>query len=201
MKKKILYLGSTSRSRQMLLNDAKIPYVLVGQSADETRCDWALPLQKVVEGIALYKMDHVILPSGQEDDVCFVLTADTLTENKAGEIEGKPIDRQDAIKKLKSARDGVRTGTAFCLDRKIYKHGMWMLDKRIVQFVDATYQFIVSDDLLDYYLDNAHVMGTCAIAIEGFGAQFLKSLNGSYTAVVGLPLYELRIALADLGFF
>ncbi len=200
-KTKMLYLGSTSQSRQMLLNEARIPFTLVEQSADETQCDWGLSLQQVVENIALYKMDHVRLPEAKEEDICFVLTADTLTENKFGEIEGKPVDRADAIKKLKSARNGVRTGTAFCLDRRIYKDNAWLVDVRIRQFVDATNCFNVPDNAIDFYLDNVPVVGACAIAIEGFGGQFLKEIDGSYTAVVGLPMYELREALIKLGFF
>ncbi len=200
-KEKTLYLGSTSRSRQMLLNEAEIPFTLVDQSADETQCDWGLSLHQVVENIALHKMDHVLLPQAQEGDICFVLTADTLTENKFGEIEGKPIDRVDAIKKLKSARNGVRTGTSFCLDRRIYKDNAWLIDVRIGRFVDATYCFNVPDDWIDFYLDNIPLVGSCAIAIEGFGGQFLKDINGSYTAVVGLPMYELREALIKLDFF
>ena len=39
-----------------------------------------------------------------------------------------------------------------------------------------------------------------AVAIEEFGAQYLKSISGSYTAVVGLPLYEVKEALIDLNF-
>jgi nucleoside triphosphate pyrophosphatase len=146
-------------------------------------------------------MDHVLLPQGQEGDICFVVTADTLTENKFGEIEGKPINCDDAIKKLKHARNGVRTGTAFCLDRRLYKDDKWCIDVRIRQFVDATYCFNVPDNLIDFYLENVPVVGSCAIAIEGFGGQFLKSITGSYTAVVGLPMYELREALCTLGFF
>ena len=35
--------------------------------------------------------------------VCFVLTADTMTCNADGSINGKPVDRDDAIQKIKSA--------------------------------------------------------------------------------------------------
>ena len=38
------------------------------------------------------------------------------------------------------------------------------------------------------------------MAIEGVGSQFVKSIDGSYTAIVGLPLFELRTALLELGF-
>jgi predicted house-cleaning NTP pyrophosphatase (Maf/HAM1 superfamily) len=37
-------------------------------------------------------------------------------------------------------------------------------------------------------------------AVEGFGQSFLKSVNGSYTGILGLPLFELRQALKTLGF-
>ena len=200
-KKQCLYLGSSSESRQMLLNEAKIPYELVAQSADESKCDWGLSLQQVVEQIALYKMDHVLLPKGIEGDICFALTADTLTENNTGQLEGKPVDRADAIQKLKSCRHGVRTGTAFCLDRRVYKDGQWQLDVRIREYVVARYMFNVPDDWIDFYLDNAPIIGSGAIAIEGFGGQFLQMVDGSYTAVVGLPMYEVREALEKLGFF
>lgn len=198
--KKILYLGSTSASRKMLLEQAKIPFTVIAQSADESECDWNQPLQNVVESIALYKMEQLRLPEGKQADVCYVVTADTLTQNNKGELEGKPTDRTDAVKKLISAREGVCTGTAFCLDRRVYTD-QWHVDKRIVRFVQAKYQFIVPDEAIDFYLNSVEMLGTCAIAIEDVGAQFLKELNGSYTAVVGLPMYELRQALTNLEFF
>lgn len=198
--KYILYLGSTSPSRRMLLTEAYIPFTVIAQSADEHACDWNQSLQKVVESIACHKMEHIVLPAGNQGDICYVLTADTLTENKDGVLEGKPIDRHDAIAKLQSAREGVCTGTAFCLDRRVYDNG-WHVDKRFVQYVQATYRFVVADQWLDFYFEHTAMLGTCAIAIEGFGSQFLQELNGSYTAVIGLPMYELRQALTEFGFF
>lgn len=196
-----LYLGSSSKSRQMLLKEAHIPFTLVGQSADETKCDWGMSLQQVVEQIALYKMEHIVLPHGKEGDICFVLTADTLTENNAGKLEGKPVDRDDAVAKLKSARNGVKTGTSFCLERKIYKDGAWHVDVHVLKYVEAKYQFNVPENAINFYLDNVPVIGSGAIAIEGFGSQFLEKIDGSYTAVVGLPMFELREVLTKLGFF
>lgn len=40
-----------------------------------------------------------------------------------------------------------------------------------------------------------------ALAVDGYASQFVKSINGSYTAILGLPLYEVREALEQLGFF
>jgi septum formation protein len=36
-------------------------------------------------------------------------------------------------------------------------------------------------------------------AIQGLGAQFVKRINGSYSAVVGLPLYETKQMLETLS--
>lgn len=192
----------------MLLKQASIPFELAEQEANEADCDWGLPLQQLVESIALHKIKHVILPDGKsKDDISFVLTADTLGLDGNGNICGKPIDKEDAIKKIKSYRNGARTGTAFCLDKRKWSGSSWELDKRIVKFVEAQYIFDVPDHWIERYFELSIDAGinymnvSGAVAIEEFGAQFLKSLNGSYTAVVGLPMYELREALDELEFF
>lgn len=200
---KKLYLASSSPSRRMLLDQAGIAYQLVKQDADERACDWGSSLEKIVEAIALHKMAHVVLPEGSfEGDTCFVLTADTLSEDMHGAISGKPVDRADAIEKIKSARDGMRTGTGFCLDRRVWRNGEWIIDKRIVRYVEAAYTFSIPDEWIDRYF--THTYGdkcSGAIAIEGFGGLFLKEVRGSYTTIVGLPLYEVRQALTEIGFY
>ena len=77
-----------------------------------------------VLSIALYKMQHVILPDGKhEGDRCFVLTADTMSHDKMGVVHGKPVDRADAIAKIKATAAGSFLCTGFCLDRKVWKNG------------------------------------------------------------------------------
>jgi septum formation protein len=202
--KHTLYLGSKSQSRQMLLREVQIPFILADQSADETACDWTLPLSQVVAHIARYKMDHVILPHASNDEAhCFVLTADTLSQNSFGEIHGKPIDVADAVAKIKSAREGMQLlSTAFCLDLKEWHDNAWHTKKRIERVVSATYEFIIPDVWIDIYLQKSWGLSASnAIAIEGFGGQFLKNISGSYSTIVGLPLFEVREALEELGFF
>lgn len=199
----ILLLASSSSSRRMLLEQAKIPFKLVEQCADEYACDWALPLQQLVEHIAVHKMAQVVLPTGKRDgDQCFVLTADTLSQDSQGAISGKPTDLADAIEKIKIARDGMVTGTAFCLDRRRWRDGAWQLDERIVKYVQATYIFAIPDAWIERYCEQTAVtMCSGAIAIEGYGGLFLKEIHGSYTTIVGLPLYEVREALEEIGFY
>lgn len=203
MKQNVLLLGSTSQSRQALLRTTRIPFQTIGQTADETACDWGLPLPKLVETIALHKMEHVVLPEGREGEICYVVTADTLSQDSHGAIHGKPVNREDAIKKIQESRNGsMRCGTAFCLDKKIYQDGHWHTMQRIVRFVDATYTFNVPDHWINAYLEHSFGMqASGAIAIEEFGLQFLHTLNGSFTTIIGLPLFELRESLEELGFF
>ncbi|GMU19640.1 MAG: hypothetical protein AMXMBFR12_08320 [Candidatus Babeliales bacterium] len=200
--KNILYLASKSFSRKELLRKAGIPFVVINQDADETRCDWNQQLQKVVETIAIHKMNHAIMPHVKEDAVAFVVTADTLSVDATGAISGKPTDFQDAIAKIKAARGGVNfCGTAFCLERRRYKNGIWETEAQIVKFVHAEYYFEVPDEFIrDYIKHSGALEAAGAITIED-GPQYLKSVSGSYSAIVGLPMYELWQALTELGFF
>ena len=198
-----LYFGSKSEPRRMLLEESQIPFTLVNQDADETQCDWGLPLPQLVLSIALYKMEHVILPDGkQEGDICFVLTADTMSHDKTGKVHGKPADRNDAIAKIRATREGSFLCTGFCLDRKVWRSGQWQIDERIADVVSAEFSFIIPDQWIDTYLEKVPFLDVSGgIAVERYGNQFLKVVHGSYSTIIGLPLFELRHALEKLGFY
>jgi len=198
-----LYFGSKSASRKMLLHESKIPFVVVEQNADESQCDWGLPLPQLVASIARHKMDHVVLADGKGDgDICFVLTADTMSHDSRGVIHGKPVDRDDAIAKIKATRNGSYLCTAFCLDKKIWKNGQWLIKERIEEVVSAEFVFFIPDNWLEIYIQNTPILNVSGgIAVEGFGNQFLRDVRGSYSTIIGLPLFEVRCALERLGFF
>jgi septum formation protein len=199
-----LYLASKSPSRRYLLTEAQIPFTMLAQSAQEEECGLGLPLERLVRTIALYKMKHVVLPQGQPGEVRFVLTADTLTQSRNGTIHGKPVDRQDAIAKIRALRDGSTTCTAFCLDKKVFTNDTtWHTEHRITQAVAADCVFYVPDAWIDVYLTRQPLalQAAGALAIEGFGISFLKHVQGSYSTIIGLPLFEVRQALESLGFF
>lgn len=199
-----LLLGSNSTSRQRLLSEARIPFTIVGHTADEAACEVAgKTFQQLVESIALAKMEHVNLSSVViREPVCFVLTADTLCLTGDGQVQGKPIDRDDAIAKIKAARGGASVGTAFCLDRRELVGSTWTVVKRIQKFVCTDYVFNVPDAWLDAYLhDSPGLHAAGAIFVENFGDQFLQVVHGSYSNIIGLPMYELRCALEEIGFF
>ena len=200
--KNILYLASQSSSRQQLLKESDISFKLLSQDADESACDWGLSLDKLVAAISLHKMNHAVLPAGSEGDTLYIITADTLSRDANGEIQGKPKNKEDAIVKIKQARKGTKLCSAFCLDKKIFRNGEWKIVERIHEVVAAEYLFYVPDEWIEPYLEKSVGLSCSnAIAVELFGAQFLKSVRGSYSTIVGLPMYEVRQALEQMGFF
>jgi len=199
----VLLLASKSVSRQRLLAEAAIPFVQIEQEADEAACDWSLKLPEVVRSIALHKMASVILPSPEVAQELFVLTADTLTQDHTGLLLGKPTSLEDAHKKLDAvAQSRVVVGTSFCLDKKVFKFGAWQTADRIERFVHAECRFDVPEFYRKAYFEHTHALqASAAMHIDGYGAQFLSSIDGSYTTVLGLPMLELREALEEIEFF
>jgi septum formation protein len=199
----VLLLGSSSVSRQKILSETHIPFKVVSQNFDESLCDYTLPFVQLVMAITQYKMDYIVLPEGKNNgDVCFILTADTMSQDSKGITHGKPIDRNDALQQIRLARNGTNVCTAFCLDRRVWRNYQWDIDQRIHRYVSAQCVFDVPDEWLDTYIDNSMaLLASGAITIEEFGMQFLRSINGSYSAILGLPACELREALEKLNFF
>ena len=206
--KNVLLLGSKSPSRRSLLEQSKIPYVVIEQNSDELICKIGLTRVQQVSAIALQKMDHAILPMSPLNHLnhyqktIFVLTADTLTEDSNGNIHGKPVDYDDAVAMIKMARKGMFLSTAFCLALKVWQGNSWTTKKIETHVVSAEYVIDVPDRVIDYYLKNT-ISLQCAggFAIEDLGLQFVKSVHGSYSTIMGLPLFELRQALEDFDFF
>lgn len=198
-----LYLASQSASRKALLAKIGIPFVVIGQNADELQCNWGLPLVQLVQEIAISKMQHVQMPVGIFGQVCFVVSADTLLQDAQGVVHGKPVDRADAIEKIKAFRAGGVGSTAFCLDRKSFDGTQWHIQERIVKTVSSAFVMDIPDAYLDQYFQETPEYIGCAGGLkgEGYSAQFIKTIDGSYSALMGLPLFELREALTALGFY
>lgn len=199
----ILYLGSSSASRQMLLNESKIPFMMVGHTADEESVDASLSLEDQVLFIAQLKMQYVILQSGTYDDeIRFVLTADTMGCDSHGTVHGKPKDKDDARSKIKMLGQSARVATGFCIEKRVWKNNTWQVIDTHSEVVTTKYVFKVPESRIEDYFDNSPALvASGAIAVEGYGLQFLEKVEGSFTAIVGLPLFEVRAVLEQFGFF
>lgn len=197
-----LFLGSGSKVRHILLEQARIPFKVVDHTANESLVAHTT-LQETVVKIARLKMDHVVLPAVNEGDFVFVLTADSMGASADGLLHGKPKDREDAIKKLHAlSGSACTTATGFCIEKRLFSNGIWHVVAVHEQAVTACYEFHVPNTWLDRYLRYSWGMkASGAIAVEFYGMQFLQSVTGSYSAIMGLPLFEVREALERFGFF
>jgi septum formation protein len=206
MKKDILYLGSQSQARQRLLEFAKINYALLSHGSDEIVDHTQGSFEENVLAIAQHKMQTLILPdkTSVASDYLFALTADTLVRNtKTGEVLGKPESREQAVEMLAIERDApIQVVTGCCLEKFCYEQGRWQQQEKVHWATGAIVEFYIDIDEVDQYLDAFPFILQCSGAgtVEDHGLSYLKSVNGSYTAVMGLPLYELRQALKQLRF-
>lgn len=125
MKNHLLYLASKSASRRMLLEQARLPFTVLEQLADEAQCDWNQDLETVVRSIAQHKMEHVIMPAGKEGQIAFVITADTLNTDAHGSIFGKPTDIADAKRMIRAQAGFAQIATGFCIRKSQLSAGSW----------------------------------------------------------------------------
>lgn len=206
MQKDILFLGSQSQARQRLLQGARIPFKVLEHTSDEALDHTKTSFHNHVLAVADSKMKALVLPDidSVDTDYIFVLTADTLIRNpRTGEILGKPRNRQHAYQMLAGEREGfVEVVTGCCLKKFIRSQLSWQEDVSEQWICHTQAEFFVDEDSVDFYLDSAPIALVCAGAgvIEDVGLSFLKSINGSYSGAIGLPLYELRQALKKHNF-
>ena len=82
-------------------------------------------------------------------------------------------------------------------------HEVWtgfqitVADHTEFQIVKATVEFpFITDDWIDWYLSTEEPQGKAGgYGIQGHAAAFVKSIKGSLTTIIGLPVWELRQAL------
>jgi len=121
-----------------------------------------------------------------------ILAADTTVELD-GAILGKPADRDDAVSMLERL-----SGSTHCVHTAIAV----LLDRRIETAISSTTVVFgeLSEDEIQQYVASGDPMDKAgAYGIQGRAGAYVKSLSGSYTGVVGLPLYETDQLLRRFG--
>jgi septum formation protein len=121
-----------------------------------------------------------------------VLAADT-TVALANEIFAKPADRDDAIRmltQLSGTQHRVLTAVAVCADERLEM----ALNVSLVTFAP------ISEDRIRAYVDSGEPFDKAgAYAIQGRAGAFVERVEGSYTSVMGLPLFETAALLRQFG--
>jgi septum formation protein len=124
-----------------------------------------------------------------------VLAADT-TLDVDGEIIGKPTDAEDAVrilKRLSGRRHRVLTAVA-------------MADARGDRVVDALnenqvrFRTMEEREIRRYVTTGEPMDKAGAYAVQGRAALFIEEIHGSYSGIMGLPLFETGLLLRDIGY-
>lgn len=182
-----LILGSASPRRlELLAQIGIVPDALRPADIDETPRK-AEPPRDYVRRMAAEKAAALDLADDEA-----LLTADT-TVSVGRRILGKPADRDEAaaFMRLMSGRRHVVL-TAIAL-----RHG----SRTALRLVETKVRMRSIDPAaLEGYLDAGDWQGKAGgYAIQGAAAAFIPWLEGSFSAVVGLPLSETAAMLAAIG--
>ena len=183
-----LILGSGSPRRLELLAQLGLqPDAVCPPEVDETPLSGEIPLA-YCRRIAQSKAQAI---SVENDNV--VLCADTAVA-LGRRILGKPLDRTDAARMLKllsGRRHRVITAIAVRTRERI-------LERAVVTVVKVKR---ISQEEMNAYLAGGDWRGKAgAYAIQGPAGAFIPWIQGSYTAVMGLPVFETAQLLRAAGY-
>lgn len=188
-----VYLASASPRRRALLSQIGVPFQILMVEVDESVASGEAPAA-YVSRIAAAKADAGwrLRQQSAQSPPCPVLAADTAVVID-GEILGKPVDDADAgrmLRLLSGRTHEVLTAVALaaaerrasCLSRS-----------------EVTFRHITAAEARDYWRTGEPRDKAGGYAIQGCGAVFVADLRGSYSGVMGLPLYETAEFLRSAG--
>jgi len=187
-----IYLASASPRRAELLRKIGIPFEAVSTDVIETPRVGEDP-SSYVERLARAKAQRgaeLVRLAGRATRP--VLGADTEVVLD-GTILGKPKDRAHGLAMLRQLSGRAhQVLTAICLldQDEVYQA---VSDSRV------TFAPLADADIDRYWASGEPVDKAGGYAIQGIAAAFIERIEGSYSGIVGLPLYELTQILKRAG--
>jgi septum formation protein len=183
----LVCLASVSPRRRELLAQIGVPHIVVGADIDESTRTGEAPRDYV-----LRMAQQKALTVRERGEKLPVLAADT-TVVLDDVIYGKPRDREDGIAmlgRLSGRTHGVLTAVAVADARGVAVR----LSVSTVRFRDLS-----SQECADYWETGEPRDKAGGYAVQGAAAVFIESLSGSYSGVMGLPLFETAELLRAAG--
>ncbi|MBI9074831.1 MAG: septum formation inhibitor Maf [Desulfatibacillum sp.] len=175
-----LILASASPRRSYLLEQAGLDFEVIVSEVDETCPAGASP----EECVAMLSEKKALAVAIDHPD-CWVLGADTIVVAD-GRICGKPGSTKEAremLTLLGGRTHHVLTGCCILHEARGIRHTE-------VVSTRVTFKSLTPDEI-EWYLDTGEPFDKAgAYAIQGIGTFLVKSISGSYTNVVGLPVCE-----------
>lgn len=186
---KLVLASSSPRRRELLALMGLTPDQIISPEVDETPLKEEAP-RDYVKRIAIEKARAVHF-RGPE---AYILAADTIVE-RGRKIILKAENEGEARRILQSLSGRRhRVYTSICVISPDGKEATRTVLTRL------TFKRL-SDEDLQAYLSSKEWEGKAgAYGIQGVAAKFVTYLSGSYTNVIGLPLYETECLLKGLGF-
>ncbi len=99
--------------------------------------------------------------------------------------------RRGCSRKLSRRTHQVLTAVALCWDQQMVAE---------ISTSSVTFRELLPDEIERYVATGEPFDKAGAYAVQGRAASFVSRIEGSYSGVMGLPLYETAQALAGLGF-
>jgi septum formation protein len=191
-----LILASGSPRRLALLAQAGIePDSLLPAELDEMPKKGELP-RVLASRLARAKAEHALRTSLTEDDLrgAYIVAADTVVAVGRRILpKAELVDEASQCLRLLSGRNH-RVYTAICLvtPRETFRQ----------RLVETRVRFKrLSEDDIQAYIGSGEWRGKAGgYAVQGIAGSFVVKLVGSYTNVVGLPLYETTALMGGEGF-
>jgi len=183
-------LASGSPRRQELLRQIGVPFRVIRHHVDETPLENEPP-PDFVRRLALEKacsgLDHQ-----PADGNPVVLGADTVVVCEQ-RLLGKPANRQDALGMLRllSGRQHLVYSAVALASRE--------QREVLLSTTEVEFRSLESEELENYWRSGEPQDKAGAYAIQGLGAVFVQSIRGSYSGVMGLPVFETAQLLKKFG--
>ena len=182
-----LLLASSSPRRREILNALGLRFSVQVNEIDECPLPDESPEQLVLR-LAQAKASAAVC--GHDE---FAIGADT-TVVLDSEVLGKPVDRSDAIAmllRLSGRSHQVLTAVAL--------RGPLGVETALSR-TRVSFREIRRDEALAYWQSGEPRDKAGAYGIQGLGGLFVSGIEGSYSGVVGLPIFETAELLRQAGF-
>lgn len=196
---KFIYLASQSPRRRQLLEQLGVSYELLlpGSDEDAEGLELVLPNEApaaYVKRVTQLKLDAALQRLKRRAlPLAPVLCSDT-TVAMGRTIYGKPNDATDAARiliELSGKTHRVLTAVVLGTARKREQ----VLCESRVTFAEMSRQQIQA------YVASGEPMGKAgAYAVQGRAAAFISHMGGSYSGIMGLPMFETAQLLRSFGF-
>lgn len=184
----VVYLASRSPRRRELLGQLGLRAEVLDIEVDES----PLPGENGAE-LVLRLARAKVLAAKAPDPAPAIIAADTAV-TLDGEIYGKPANLADAqriLGRLAGRTHEVVTGLA------VAHAGRCQV---ALSRSEVTMRPLTAEEIERYWRTGEPADKAGSYAIQGLGAMFIAGLAGSYSGVMGLPLYELAGLLAGCGY-